>query len=147
MSWTLMLKALAVMAANPHLGATADHAVLTDADLAEIRSVVRHQLAAFRAWDPEQALASCAPALAQNLGSGRALLQLVHATYPALAAPAVLSFGAMRLTPDGLGQDVLLVDEDGDEHHALYVLETVDGLWKVKGCVVVPGRVEAGATA
>lgn len=147
MSWTSMLKALAVVSADPRLGAAGDRVVLTPDDASAIRGVVRDTLAAFRARDAGRAFAACTPALQASLGDGRRLLDVVARTYPALGEPASVVFGGVQLTPDGLGQEVTLTGEDGENHHAVVLVDDHEGSWKVVGCVVLGGLAPVAAAA
>lgn len=146
-SWMSMLKAVAVAAADPQLGPDADAVTVSEDDAAAIRGMIRAQLAAFRQRDAEAAWAVCSTGLRENLEQARVLLALVEQRYAPLARRNALTFGDLALTPEGLSQPVVLTDDVGRVHHALYAIEREDGAWRVSGCTLLPAALPHDAAA
>lgn len=137
-TWLSMLKAVAVASADPRLGADGVTTTVTEEDAAAIRTLVRGQLAAFRSGDVDKAWAACSPGLQETLEHGRVLLALVEQKYTPLSERAVVTFGELDLTPDGLAQAIVMTDDEGEQHHVLYLVEPGESGWKVNGCVMLP---------
>lgn len=141
MSWRSMLMAMAVAEADPSLGDDGTATEITPADADAIRSVIRTQMAAFRAGDAERAWALSSAGIRQAFQTADRLLRVVREKYGPLATPKQVFFGEISITPDGLGQVMEVIGQDGRTHHALYIVEQDDGgVWKVNGCLLIARR-------
>ena len=141
MSWRSMLMAMAVVEADPSLGDDGVATEITPEDAEAIRSVIRTQMAAFRAGNAERAWALSSAGIRQAFQSADRLLKVVREKYGPLASPKQVFFGEISITPDGLGQVMQVIGQDGRTHHALYMVEQdEDGVWKVNGCLLIAPR-------
>jgi hypothetical protein len=137
MSWNAMLTALAVVSSDPRLGKDGSFVEITEGDAAQIRAMIRAQLAAFRTGNAEQAFALSSPDIRATFEQPQKLLAVVHANYAPLADPHQVFFGELVITPDGLGQVLELVDGSGCSHHALYLVDRdARGCWLAHGCMI-----------
>ena len=76
----------------------------------------------------------------ETFDSAEELMEVVQERYPELMRPKQVMFGNYAITPDGIGQLLELVDQQGHAHHALYlVVRDGSGRWKINGCMLVTG--------
>lgn len=143
MSWRSMMMATAVANANPRLGGADVRAEITDGDLASIRDLLSAQLTAFRAGDGEVAFALSSPAIRDTFGSPERLLEVIRRRYAPLTDAHQVEFGEIVITPDGLAQVIVVLDGTGDLHHAVYLLDRLDGRWITNGCLMAPPMAQA----
>ncbi len=107
---------------------------------AEIRGVIERQLAAFERDDAQGAFAFASPGIRRRFGDPETFLDMVRRHYPPVYRPHGVAFGALRDSPRGLLQEVLLSGPDGRPVTALYVMERQpDGSWKVDGVYLLEG--------
>lgn len=144
MSWRSMLMAMAVVEADPSLGEDGVATEVTQGDAEAIRGVIRDQLAAFRSGNSERAWALSSEGIRLTFQTADRLLKVVREKYGPLASPRQVFFGEISITPDGLGQTMQVIDQDGRTHHALYMVEQdTEGAWKINGCLLVAPREQA----
>ncbi|MCB9682543.1 MAG: DUF4864 domain-containing protein [Alphaproteobacteria bacterium] len=138
MSWKSMMMALAVIDADPHLGADGVSTEVTADDEEAIRLMIRSQLAAFRSGNAERAYRHASHGVRVAFPDPERLLAIVRKRYRPLTNPSGVWFGEIVITPDGLAQVMQVVDDNGDVHHALYLVEKErDDVWRTNGCLIV----------
>lgn len=143
MSWRSMMMAIAVAEADPLLGGADVHAELTDLDLLAIRGLLSAQLEAFRSGNGDVAYALSSPAIRDTFGTPQRLLDVVRRRYAPLADAQQVEFGDIVITPDGLAQVIAVLDGAGGLHHAVYLLDRLDGVWLTNGCLMAPPVAQA----
>ena len=135
MRW--MIPALALVAwltAGPAPAAT--NAALDPADAAAIRTVIEHQLSAFRADDGAQAFSYASPAIQSIFKDPDSFMTMVRAGYQPVYRPREFEFRDLVAVEGRWTQRVLVVGPDGVPVIAQYVMERQpDGTWRIDGCV------------
>lgn len=110
--------------------------VITDLDVQHIQSCIRSQISAIQAHNCISALQFATPEVRSLFKDPNDLLGIVLQLYPMVYYSNHIDFGELELTPAGLGQLVTFFDRDGDQHHAIYILEChASGEWKIAGCM------------
>lgn len=139
MSWKSMLMAAAVASVDEEEEFELE--VITEHDAAEIRMIIREQLAAFRAGDAPRAWRLSSDAIHQTFTEPDRLLAVIRTKYEPLLRLKQLTFGDWQITPDGVGLELEVVDDKLRRHHVLYLVVRDDRhAWKVNGAVIVPQR-------
>lgn len=111
---------------------------LTPADHTAIRTVIEHQLAAFRQDDAAGAFALASPQIQTKFGTPEIFLNTVKTTYQPVYRPRYVAFKELRLMEGMPTQDVFLIGPDGVSVTALYIMQKQgDGAWKIDGCYLV----------
>lgn len=121
-----LLAALILVAAQPGT-ARADEPGDT------IRSVIEGQLSAFQANDLDGAFAFASPTIQQKFGDPQNFGQMVRSGYPMVWRPARHEMLELLETPSGLVQVVLFEDSAGGLHEAGYLMQMIDGEWRING--------------
>lgn len=98
-----------------------------------IRSVIESQIAAFRANDLEGAYAFASPMIQKKFGNPQFFGQMVETGYPMIWRPSRYEMLRLEETPSGLVQVVLFEDATGRLHEAGYLMELLDGKWRING--------------
>ncbi|HMV68600.1 MAG TPA: DUF4864 domain-containing protein [Myxococcota bacterium] len=143
MSWKSMLMATAAVASEDE---EFELEVITEHDAAEIRMIIREQIAAFRAGDGPRAWRLSSDAIHQTFGDPDRLLALIRARYEPLLRLRQLTFGEWQITPDGVGLQLEVVDDTMGVHHVVYLLVRDERhAWKVNGALLEPRRELADA--
>jgi hypothetical protein len=113
---------------------------LTAAERLAIRTVIEHQLEAFRRDDAASAFALASPEIQAKYGTPENFLTIVKTFYEPVYRPRRLGGVTNLYRMDGqLTQPVVLVGPDGDIVVALYTMhKQPDGRWKILGCALIP---------
>jgi hypothetical protein len=121
-------------------GACAHQGELTAAERLGIRTVITHQLEAFRRDDAADAFALASPEIQAKYGTPEHFLTIVKTFYEPVYRPRRLGGFTNPYVMDGqLTQPVLLVGPGGDFVVALYAMQKQpDGRWKILGCSLIP---------
>ena len=128
------LCALSALAAEP----------LEPSDRAAVRQVIEAQLAAFAADDAQQAFSYASPTIQETFITARNFLDMVRIAYPVVYRPASLSFQVPYWENDEVWQTVEMRDAQGADWTAIYtLLRQADGVWRINGCVLRRGLVQA----
>lgn len=98
-----------------------------------IQSVIERQIAAFLRDDLDGAFAFAAPNIQRRFGDPRNFGKMVRDGYPMVWRPARYEMLQLIETRSGLVQLVLFEDTAGRLHEAGYLMELVDGAWRIAG--------------
>lgn len=96
-----------------------------------IRDVIRQQMDAFDARDMPGAFAFASPDLQQMFGSPERFGQMVEEGYPMVWDHGRVTFGDLADDDGRLWQRVYTRDAAGQEHALDYLMEQVDGAWRI----------------
>ena len=128
------LSALSALAAEP----------LEPSDRAAVRLVIEKQLAAFADDEAERAFALASPKIQEMFITARNFMDMVRIAYPVVYRPASLSFQVPYVEGDEVWQVVEMRDAQGMDWTAIYtLLRQADGVWRINGCVLRRGLVQA----
>ena len=128
------LSALSALAAEP----------LELGDRAAVRLVIEKQLAAFENDDAERAFSFASPKIQDMFITARNFMDMVRISYPVVYRPASLSFQVPYVEGDEVWQVVEMRDAQGMDWTAIYtLLRQADGVWRINGCVLRRGLVQA----
>ena len=98
-----------------------------------IQSAIERQIAAFLANDLEGAFAIASPSIQQIFKTPKIFGQMVQNGYPMVWRPARYEMLKLVETEAGLVQVVLFEDASGRLHEAGYLMQQVDGVWRING--------------
>ena len=104
---------------------------------AEIRQVIRDQIAAFRADDFETAFTYASPMIERMFGTPERFGQMVRQGYPMVWRPAEVDFAALNERGGRLFQNVLVTDSGGQLHVLEYEMVQTDAGWEINGVRVI----------
>lgn len=102
-------------------------------DAVAIQSVIQSQLDAFQANDLETAFGFASPTIQQKFGSPETFGRMVQNGYPMVWRPASRQWQKLVQTDAGPVQVVLFEDASGRLHEAGYLMQLVDGIWRING--------------
>ena len=109
-----------------------------------IQAVIADQISAFQANDVDRAFTHAAPNIQRIFGTPERFGQMVRQGYPMVWRPARYEWLQIVETDFGPVQVVLFEDLGGRLHEAGYLMEQVDGVWRING---VKLRARAGVGA
>jgi hypothetical protein len=108
------------------------------ADGVAIRDVIASQLRAFQRDDGPGAFAFASPSIRGKFQTPEIFMEMVRRHYAPVYRPSEVSFQALRASPRGPVQEVLLVGPDGRVVLALYFMERQpDASWRIDGVRLV----------
>ncbi len=132
---TLMLSLIVTVG----LEASDEPRAASDDERTAIVAVIRNQIAAFRANNPERAFAYAAPTIQRRFGTPETFLNMVRRAYEPIFRPQSVRFGELRSTVHGPVQTVEIVGPKGQFFEALYMMkEVAPGEWRIGGCLLIP---------
>jgi hypothetical protein len=102
-----------------------------------IRAVVERQLEAVRQANSAAAYDAVAPSLKKQFGSGEKYLRSFKAQLPRIAEGRIIDFGDLRETSFGYAQAVRISDARGEPWFALFLMDDVNGQWRISNIVAV----------
>ena len=108
-------------------------AVKAEDDSAAIQSVIQSQLDAFQANDLDTAFGFASPTIQQKFGSPETFGQMVRNGYPMVWRPASRQWQKLVQTDAGPVQVVLFEDANGRLHEAGYLMQQINGIWRING--------------
>jgi len=115
----------------------------SDGDRLSVQSVIERQLNAFLADDAATAYSFAAPNITARFPTDEIFMEMVRQGYRPVYRPRSWSFGPIRETAGQIEQIVDIIDAEGVEWAARYVLEKQpDGSWKITACYLLkkPGE-------
>ena len=132
----LELTATATLLVLFTLAASASQAALVSpADRAAIRNVILQQMEAFKGEDGPAAFAFASPDIQAMFGDANRFMSMVRSQYRPVYRSAEVDFSNLIWEPAGLSQWVRIMDVEGREHWAVYLMEKQpDGTWRIDGC-------------
>ena len=98
-----------------------------------IQAVIADQIAAFQANDVDRAFTHAAPNIQKIFETPQRFGQMVRQGYPMVWRPARYQWLKIVQTEVGPVQVVLFEDQSGSLHEAGYLMEQVDGVWRING--------------
>jgi hypothetical protein len=106
-----------------------------------IEAVIGSQIAAFQRNDLAEAFGHAAPGIQAIFRTPEMFGRMVETGYPMVWRPARYQMLGLAETPEGLVQTVLFEDRSGRLHEAAYLMQEVDGVWRIAGVSlsVLPG--------
>lgn len=128
----------AILAFSPS-GAYAQSA----ADAAGIESVIRSQVEAMRADDWAGAFTYASPTIQGIFRDPDNFSRMVTTGYPMVWKPRSVKAGALTETPRGLMQTMIFEDAEGRFFIADYLMQEVDGVWRINGVSIRPAPAES----
>ncbi len=112
---------------------------LTNADRAAIRTVIEHQLKAFRDDDAEKAFSFASPGIQDQFGDAEQFMAMVKASYPPVYRPRSVMFEDIIRIEGKVAQQVVVMGPNGGLFNAVYVMQLQPGdRWRINGCFLVP---------
>lgn len=119
--------------------------VMASADeKADAQAVIESQIEAFLANDAEAAYSFAAPGIKEIYPNTERFFEMVKRGYQPVYRPDNFAFGRMKTLDGGLiVQEVLIAGPDGEDWTAIYVLEKVDGTFKIRGVQMVKSAAPA----
>ncbi|MEM7059832.1 MAG: DUF4864 domain-containing protein [Pseudomonadota bacterium] len=99
----------------------------------DIQSVIQSQLDAFQKNDLETAFGFASPTIQQKFGSPETFGRMVRNGYPMVWRPASREWRQLVQTDAGPVQVVLFEDSSGRLHEAGYLMQQIDGIWRING--------------
>jgi hypothetical protein len=115
----------------------------SETDRLSVQSVIERQLNAFLADDAATAYSFAAPNITARFPTDEIFMEMVRQGYRPVYRPRSWSFGPISETADRIEQIVNIIDAEGVEWAARYVLEKQpDGSWKITACYLLkkPGE-------
>lgn len=98
--------------------------------------VISQQIAAFQSDDVEKAFTYASPNIQRIFGTPKRFGRMVRDGYPMVWRPARFEMLKIVDTPSGPVQVVLFEDQSGRLHEAGYLMQNVDGTWRINGVQV-----------
>ena len=98
-----------------------------------IQAVIADQIAAFQANDVERAFTHASPNIQRIFRTPKRFGQMVQQGYPMVWRPARYQWLKIVQTDSGPVQVVLFEDQSGRLHEAGYLMQQVDGVWRING--------------
>lgn len=112
---------------------TAPLTARADDSSTQIQSVIQNQLNAFQANDLETAFGFASPTIQQKFGNAETFGNMVRNGYPMVWRPASHQWQQLVQTDAGPVQVVLFEDAYGRLHEAGYLMQLIDGIWRING--------------
>lgn len=98
-----------------------------------IQAVIADQIAAFQNSDVDRAFTHASPNIQRIFETPSRFGQMVEQRYPMVWRPARYEWLKVVQTQLGPVQVVLFEDQNGRLHEAGYLMEQIDGVWRING--------------
>lgn len=98
-----------------------------------IQNVIESQLSAFQASDVDRAFTYASPSIQKQFGDPLNFGRMVEYAYPMVWRPRRYEMRELVETGAGPVQVVLFEDAAGALHEAGYLMQEVDGIWRING--------------
>ena len=112
-------------------------------DAAGIEAVIRSQVEAMRADDWARAFTFASPSIQGIFRDPENFSRMVTTGYPMVWKPRSVKAGALTETPRGLSQTMIFEDAQGRFFIADYLMQVVDGEWRINGVSIRPAPAES----
>ncbi len=99
----------------------------------EIAGTIRSQMEAFLAEDAETAFTFASPGIQGLFGTPENFSRMVREGYPMVWHPGEIRFGGLDERGNYLAQNVYVTDMAGRAHALEYLMEQIDGRWRIAG--------------
>lgn len=103
-----------------------------------IQAVIADQIAAFQKNDVERAFTHASPNIQRIFQTPKRFGQMVEQGYPMVWRPARYEWLKVVETDFGPVQVVLFEDQSGRLHEAGYLMQQIDGVWRINGVKLRP---------
>ena len=100
---------------------------------AAITAVIESQLQAFQRNDLDVAYSFASPTIQRMFGNPQRFGKMVQNGYPMVWRPSSYRMDRLLETEAGLVQIVMFEDASGRFHEAGYLMELIDGRWRIAG--------------
>ncbi|MEL6997985.1 MAG: DUF4864 domain-containing protein [Pseudomonadota bacterium] len=100
---------------------------------ASIQAVIADQISAFQKNDLDRAFSHASPGIQRIFQTPRRFGEMVESGYPMVWRPARYEWLKIVNTDSGPVQVVLFEDSRGRLHEAGYLMELIDGVWRISG--------------
>ncbi len=112
--------------------------VVSPADQAAIRDVIKGQLDAFRRDDGDAAFGYASPMIQGMFGQPGVFMEMVRQGYPPVYRPRVFDFREIVELNGEIAQKVHVIGPDGRPVTAVYPMTQLpDGSWRINGCYLL----------
>lgn len=98
-----------------------------------IQAVIESQLQAFQRSDVASAFTHASPTIQQKFGDPKTFGRMVELSYPMVWRPRRHEMRQLVQTDAGPVQVVLFEDVTGRLHEAGYLMQEIDGVWRING--------------
>ncbi|MEM0988254.1 MAG: DUF4864 domain-containing protein [Pseudomonadota bacterium] len=98
-----------------------------------IQSVIEDQLSAFQQNDAATAFQFASPSIQSKFGNAETFARMVQQGYPMVWRPRSHRMGELLQTEVGPVQVVVFEDTSGRLYEAGYLMQEVDGVWRING--------------
>lgn len=122
------------------LGMSGAPGAQTAGDADEIESVIRSQIAAMEQDDWALAFSFASPTIQMMFQNPHNFSEMVKRGYPMVWRPRGVTAGAIRPVEGGLMQTMLFEDRQGRLYVADYMMQLVDGVWRINGVMIRPAQ-------
>ena len=108
---------------------------------AAIEAVIADQIGDFQRDDLAGAFAHASPDIQAMFGDPQGFGRMVRNGYPMIWRPSRWEWGELRQERRGWVQTVLFIDGEGRAFEADYIMERIDGVWRIDGVLMrrLPG--------
>lgn len=106
-----------------------------------IENTIRGQISAMRADDWEGAFSFASPMIQGIFKSPYNFSEMVKNGYPMVWKPKDVRTGELVPTPRGLMQTMIFVDQKGRLYIADYLMQEIEGEWRINGVQIRPAEV------
>lgn len=103
-----------------------------------IETTIRSQITAMQADDWEQAFTYASPMIQGIFRNPDNFSRMVTTGYPMVWRPRSYRAGSLTMTPQGPNQTMFFEDQDGRLFIADYLMQQIDGEWRINGVQIRP---------
>jgi hypothetical protein len=98
-----------------------------------IQAVIESQIQAFQRSDVDSAFTHASPTIQQKFGDPKTFGRMVEMGYPMVWRPRSYRMTEIVQTDSGPVQLVVFEDATGRLHEAGYLMQEIDGVWRING--------------
>lgn len=118
-------------------------AAQTSAEADAIAETIRSQIAAIQVDDWDKAFTYASPTIQGIFESPERFSQMVIGGYPMVWRPKSFRAGDLYLSPRGPVQTMFFEDQNGRLYIADYLMQEIDGEWRINGVTIRPAPEQA----